>query len=54
MNNDLWNIFKATGSVFDYLNYAKNENATEPARIDFSNENNNQGLSNQGTNDRRE
>lgn len=54
MNYDLWNKFKSTGSVFDYLNYKRSENDDEYSRIEIINANNNQGFNNQGTNDRRE
>lgn len=54
MNYDLWNKFKSTGSVFDYLNYKQNEYENEYSRIEITNANNGQGFNNQGTDDRRE
>lgn len=54
MNFDLWNKFKTTGSVFDYLNYKQSESTAEFSRIDVTNANNSQWFNYQGTDDRRE
>lgn len=55
MEYDLWNKFKQTGSIFDYLNYREKENSgDEFSRIEIINANDNQRSDNQGTNDRRE
>lgn len=56
MNYDLWNKFKSTGSVFDYLNYKRNEGSEDDglSRIEITNANYGQGIDNQRTDDRRE
>lgn len=48
MNNDLWNAFLNSGSVFDYLKYRE---LTELDNEDGINGDNNQGISNQRTDD---
>lgn len=55
MFDDMWKKFLTTGSVQDYLNYKNSENLDDEfSRIEITNANYNQGLNNQGTNDRRE
>lgn len=45
MNIDLWKNFVSTGSVADYLKYRQ----SEQEEAELNNANNNQGISNQRT-----